>query len=412
MKISGIKSRVLQSVHESIYRHWVDPLQRRIPDLVTMKQGWRRTALLKCALWGVNVGRLAIIDFRAHVRRLRGPRWSVVYIGAGFSFEELCHILLPELADVEELPHVFLWQIPALAKKFADQGELVVCELNTVIRWRPRGAYVFTVPRWVRQALDIARPMEDILAAMNQNMRRSLRRMQKQGFDYVFTQDGEDFDLFYRKMYCPYISQRHGARAALSEYDDLRRQFERGGLILVRRDQELICGMLCRVVGDACEADQMGVHEGEFDQVREGANVALWWFMMDWARRNELRRFDFGASRAQTANGTFNFKRQWGTRVAPERDVHTEWVFYGEELLPGLRRHLNEQGFISRIDDLHYRTVLLGPGEELTGAELIRERQSAARCGLDGVLLISPGQAVRNRCTLVGSLRRIPVDLT
>jgi len=155
---------------------------------------------------------------------------------------------------------------------------------------------VFTVPRWVGQVLDIARPMADILAAMNQNIRRNLLRMQKQGFGYVFTQDREDFDLFYRKMYCPYI---------------------------------------------------------------------------------------------QTANGTFNFKRQWGTRVAPERDVHTEWIFCAEELSPDLRRRLNDQGFISRVGDLHCRVFLLGAEEELDAAR-VHERECASRYGLDGVLFISP----------------------
>jgi hypothetical protein len=311
-------------------------------------------------------------------------------MGAGFSFEELHHILFPRPADVEELPPVFLWQVPALAKKFADRGELVVCQLNRIIRWRPRGTYVFTVPDWIRQVLDIARPLEDILGAMNQNMRRNLRKMEKQGFSYVFTQEQEDFDLFYHRMYRPYIHMRYGTRFITAEYDPLRRQFEQGGLILVKRGQEPICGMLCRVVGDTCEADQMGVFEGQFDLVRKGASVALWWFMMDWARRNDLRRFDFGASRARTADGTFNFKRQWGTRVVSERDIHTKWVFYGEDLPLRLRHHLNEQGFISKVDGLHYRIVLLGPGEELTDAELAYERKSASGCGLDGVLLISP----------------------
>lgn len=386
----GIKSRVLREVHNLMYRYWVDPLQRRVSDWAAMKPGWRQRVLLKGALWGANLGRLAITDFRIHVKRLGGPDWSVVYIGAGFLFEELHHILFPKPAEVEELSRVFLWQVPALAKKFAGQGELVVCELNPIFRWRPRGAYVFTAACWIRQVLDIARPMENILAAMNQNMRRHLRKMKKQGFDYVFTQDQEDFDLFYYEMYRPYIYTRHGTRAMMAEYEPMCRQFKQGGLILVKRGHEPICGMLCRVVGDTCEAIQMGVHEEQFDQVRKEANVALWWFMMDWARRKGLRRFDFGSSRAQTANGTFNFKRQWGTQVVPVRDAYAEWVVYSESLPLRLRHHLNEQGFISQVGDLHYRVVLLGPGEELTGAELAREQKNASRCGLDGVLLISP----------------------
>ena len=393
-KITG---RVLHGVHSLLYRYWVDPLQRRIPDWATMRPGWWQGTLLQGAVWSANLVRLAITDFRVRIRRGRGPSWSVVYVGAGFSYEELFYILLPALQDVEELPPVFLWRVPALARESADHSELVVLELNQIVRWRPHGAYVFTAPCWIRQVLDIARPMEDILAAMNRNMRRNLRSMQGQGFDYVFTQNEQDFDLFYHRMYRPYIHERHGARAALGEYEDLRRRFKGGGLVLVRREQEPVCGALCQVVGDTCEADQMGVLEGKFDQVKSGVSVALRWFMIDWARRTGLRCFDFGRSRAQTANGTFNFKRQWGTRVVTDRDVHTEWVFYSEGFAPGLRHHLNEQGFISRVGDLHYRVVLLGPEEALTDAELACEQQKAVQCGLDGILLISPRRKLAYR---------------
>jgi hypothetical protein len=385
-----LKSRVLHGVHSLIYRYWVDPLQRRVPAWAEEKNGWRRRLLVASAVWGANLGRLVITDLRVSVRCLKGESWSAVYIGAGYSFEELHHILFPTPPEVKELPRVFLWQVPALARQFALSGELVVCELNHILRWRPKGAYVFTTPRWIRQVLDITRPADDILADMNQNTRRNLRKMTQQGFSYTFTQEPQDFDLFYHKMYRPYIQKRHGRRATQNEYEPLRCQFERGGLILVQQDQEPVCGMLCLTRGDICEAHQMGVHEDHLDQVKKGANVALWWFMMDWARRNNLCRFDFGASRAQTSNGTFNFKRQWGTHVYAMHDVHTEWVFYSENLSPALRDHLNELGFISAIDDRHYQVLLLNPEEQPGEADAAQKQKDAAHCGLDGVLLISP----------------------
>lgn len=107
MEARGIKSRFLQGVHELMYRRWVDPLQRRIPDWAAMGPGWRRRVLLGGALWGVNLGRLAITDFRVYVKSLKGDHWSVVYIGAGYSFETLRQVLFPRPADVEELPRVF-----------------------------------------------------------------------------------------------------------------------------------------------------------------------------------------------------------------------------------------------------------------------------------------------------------------
>jgi hypothetical protein len=153
MGVEGLVSFVLRGVHRAIYRYRFDPFQRRIPDLAAMKPGWWRSALLEGALWGANLGRLAITDLRAHVRRLKGADWSVSYIGARYSFEEVRHILFPRPAGVEESSRAFLWHVPALARRSARQGGLVVCELNQITRWRPRGKCVFTVPRWIRRCL-------------------------------------------------------------------------------------------------------------------------------------------------------------------------------------------------------------------------------------------------------------------
>jgi hypothetical protein len=383
-----LKSRLLRSVHDRIYRFWVDPLQHIVRRLEGQQAGvghWLR----RVALWGVNLGRLAITDFRVTLWRLSGPEGSVVYVGAGFSLEELRHILFAAPPAVAGLRRAFLWHAPALACQYAMQGDLVVYEQNTIARWRPRHGQVFVVPRWISQTLDIARPLPDILVDVNQNMRRALRKVEKRGFSYVFTQDRVDFDLFYHHMYRPYIQQRYGARAIVSSYHELNRLFAQGGLILVRRDTQPVCAMLCAIVGDTCKAGPMGVHESRFDEVGEGSNVALWWFMLDWARSRGLRRFDFGASRAQTANGAFNFKRQWGTRVGATLDLETEWLFYAENIPSTLRARLNQQGLITQKDGLHYRVWLLDPGVELSDADWAAWHDEAARCGLAGVLAIA-----------------------
>jgi hypothetical protein len=304
----------------------------------------------------------------------------------------LGHILFPTPPEPEEWPRAFLWQVPTLVRRFVRAGDLVVCELNEIVHLSPMGCDVFfVVPEWIKQILDEAsRPIDEILGAMNQTMRRHVRQIERNGFSYVFTQAQEDFDLFYHRMYRPYITSRHGGRGAvLREYEAVLRIFRQGGLILVRQGSNAVCGMLCDLAGDTCRAWQMGVWDGDFDWVRKGANVALWWFMLDWARQQGARRFDFGASRAQTANGTFRFKRQWGTHVYPDRDVYTRWTFFGLMLPAELREHLNAQGFITEVDSKCYQVLLLGPGEKLDPANLAHQLSESTSYGLDGLAIPS-----------------------
>ena len=87
---------------------------------------------------------------RVNVMRLKGPDWTIIYIGEWHSMEELRHVLFPSPADADHLERVFLWQVPALVRRFISDGEFVVCELNRLVPWHPQARYVFTAAPWVR----------------------------------------------------------------------------------------------------------------------------------------------------------------------------------------------------------------------------------------------------------------------
>jgi hypothetical protein len=176
----------------------------------------------------------------------------------------------------------------------------------------------------------------------------------------------------------------------LHDYTSVRDIFQKGGLILVRQGQEPVCGMICEISGDTCIAKQMGVMDGRFDLVKAGAEVALWWFMLDWAREQGAKNFNFGASWALTTNGTFNFKRQWGTRVRKFEAMHARWNFLAQSLPARLVDHLNTQGLITEYQNGFFSTVFLNPGESITGDKLADQRKRAAVFGLDNILAIAP----------------------
>lgn len=390
-KIGKGMAFALYLVNEGILRLLITPLERFvIPRLEKRTQSRFYKSLLKLALWLVVMGHIKKTDIRLTVKHWTGPNWSVVYIGRGTSPEAIKHYLFQSPPSEKELPRAFLWQVPGLIRKFTTKGELVVCEINRAVQFPKRKVDVFFItPLWIIQVLEgIHKPISDILEGMNQNTRRNIRRLEAQGFSYEFTSKLEDFDLFYNRMYLPYIKLRHAERSVLHDYDTLYKRFNLGGLILIKQDQSPVCGMMCQIKGDLCEAGSMGVQDGQFDLVKQGSNFALWWFMLDWARQQGAARFDFGPSRPVASDGVFNFKRQWGTRVYSDF-TREQWSFYGLNLPFELRQHLNQAGFISMMDNKGYRVVLSNPGSPSGGEDFTTLLKEANSCGLAGIYLIN-----------------------
>ena len=133
-----------------------------------------------------------------------------------------------------------------------------------------------------------------------------------------------------------------------------------GGLILIKDGHDPVCGGVFSLEGDMCVGQVMGVLDGDYNLVKRGVNVAVYWFVLHWAHDQGAQRFDFGTSRAQTSNGVFNFKRQWGTRVYLYKGLHTQWSFYAQTLPDKLRNHLNALEIITIVDGKCYELIMNG----------------------------------------------------
>lgn len=387
------KSRILRMINDTVYKYWVDPLQNRLAERETDQSGQLAKSKPAVTLWLLNLGRLVITRGQVKIIHLKGSDWSIAYIGTEISLEFIKAILFSSTAETpveaEVVRKGFVWQVPGLIEQLTSQYDMVLYEQNLNAHWMPRCEYVFSTPHWVRQVLDISRPIEEIQANMTQNMRRNLKKMIANGFSYVHTTDPADFDMFYYDMHIPYVTYRHDMAAEVGDYEAVRNVFASGGLILIKRDEQAICGMIGNAKGNLYTGHQMGVHKDHFDQVAEGSNVALWWFMMDWAKGLNLHYFDFGASYPTTGNGVFNFKRQWGTKATPGIDPVTRWVFAAKQLSPDLRQFLNECGFIGEVDGGLYQVIIPDPSETFGAEQAKSALTNAAKYGLDGVMLVA-----------------------
>jgi hypothetical protein len=402
----SIKSRGLPLVHASISRFWVQPLDERVIPLLEKKPGWLSNHLLRWASWWANAGRVIVNEMRLLKTRWVGPDWSVTYLGNGKSAEILCCSLFPALPEEVESTRISLWQVPALVRKHAQEGDLVVCELNQIIRLFPRGVdLALTTPRMVNQVIvDFDRPLDEIINDIQPHIRKRIKQFEAQGYSFEATHSEADFDLFYHHMYLPYITGRHTGRSLdLCCYDLLFRYFKEGVLILAKLHGEPIAGGILKPSGDQIMALEMGVLDGLYERVKQGSNAALWWFELLWAHKLGARVFVLGTSFALTSNGPFNFKRQWGTRVARVPYNHDNWSFFGKDLSSQLREYLSELGLITEVDGKYYQVLLHIPSGPDSEAKLANQLFHLSRCGIVGMMLISaegekqliPSEAVR-----------------
>jgi hypothetical protein len=390
---SRIKRRALHFVHAGIARFWVQPLEDRMIPALEKKSGWTAKHLLRWASWWANAGRVIVNEVRLVKKRWVGLHWSVTYIGTGERAEYLCNILFPTPPEEVEASLIFLWQVPGSVHMYAGRGDLVICELNQIVRLSPQGFNVFfTTPQSIQQVIDdFDRPMEEIMAGFQPHTRQRIRQLEEKGFSFELTHSKADFDLFFHRMYLPYTRGRHmGHSMILYDYESINSLFSKGVLILVKKDGETIAGGLRFLIGDTCTAYIMGVLDGRQDLVKQGSNVALAWFGMHWAHEQGARRYSLGLSFPLTSNGPFNFKRQWGARVDRDTINPSNWSFIGKDLSSPLREHLDKLGLITEIGGKHYQVRLYDPAKTGSETNIADELRHISNCGLAGIAVISP----------------------
>jgi hypothetical protein len=279
-------------------------------------------------------------------------------------------------------------------RKHSREGDLVVCELNQIVRLSPAGTDVFfKLPQIIKLVVPgIDRPTNEILADFQEHNRSRILRLERQGYSFETTHSKADFDLFYHRMYLPYISDRHSGRSAIiCSYDHVYHYFHDGVLILIKKDQEPIAGGVCQVYGDNCRGFHMGVLDGRYDLVKQGTNVALWWYSLLWGREHGARRLVLGSTLSLTTDGVFIFKRNWGAKIEKEPENHIQWSFFGKDLPTNLRDHLNGLGFITEMAGKYYQVLLNDISTPLDESKLAKQIQGLDRSGIAGIVVMSPG---------------------
>ena len=90
---------------------------------------------------------------------------------------------------------------------------------------------------------------------------------------------------------------------------------KKGELLLVKRGNEYVSGMLIYKAHSIPIVSYAGVKDGNRDLVKQGAISALYYYTIVWAKEKGYTKLDFGHCRPILNDGVFLYKKKFGMRI-------------------------------------------------------------------------------------------------
>ena len=222
-----------------------------------------------------------------------------------------------------------IW-IPALRRHIlsnADSFDLCIAVLPMKTESSLRGAYDYKCTKHIRQVIDTSGSWEEIRSKFSRKTRQITNAFQeKHGLSYRIANSGEEFDHFYYDMHVPLIQKRYGKLSVVQTYESTKKHFNKGRLLFVTKNDMPVAGALSVVKDGALNFRQSGVLDGDESHIKGGAQLALYYFQIMYAKENNLHAVDAGWSAPFLNDGVYMHKRAWGAAVFPA-DEERDWAY-------------------------------------------------------------------------------------
>ena len=176
--------------------------------------------------------------------------------------------------------------------------------------------------------IDVSNPWDVIRNSFGKNARRTERQIQEYGLSYRISNELEDFDYFYDRIYVPYLKMQFGMLAILHSRDEVKKYFDRGFLMFVIRNGVRIAGRLAYRDGSKLVCQFFGLLDGNKLYARIGAQRALYYFTIQYCKLIGIETIDPLSSRAFLNEAVYRHKREWNSHVLKSADLEYAVYFF------------------------------------------------------------------------------------
>jgi hypothetical protein len=289
----------------------------------------------------------------------------------------------------EEHRRKWVWQVLYAGRN----PSRAVTVLDTSLAWLRRfdRGRSYWLPSWVRTELDLADAEERM--RLSDNVRRDVRRIRKNRFDYRVSTDERDLVDFYQGMYLPYASLRYGKHSIVMSYDEMVGGIRAGWeLLLVRKEGEAVAGQLFAYRNGGVTWWALGVRDGDPALVRQGALAAAYCFGIQHLGVRNARRHDLGGARPFLTDGVLQFKRKWGARITGAHFEPPRWfVLRVSDASAAVRRFLHEQPFVCEDGRGLHGVTFVDESLRLSQDAVDVRRAEYAALGIERVEVVGAG---------------------
>ena len=260
----------------------------------------------------------------------------------------------------------------------------------------------FKGKQFVVMRIDLSGTFEDVKNRFHKKKRQiSNNILGKSGLTYRISNDLEDFDRFYRSMFLPLIRGRYADHASIESFEEMKRFFLQGFLLLVSHGGKVVSGALCIVKGDHLYFRRSGVLDADEKYIKMGAQNALYLFNIMHAKSLGLKFVDTMMSDAVMNDGVYRTKREWGATVYPDEESDSSVYYFIPRYSEKVADFFEMNPVIVHATDNRLTGIVGSHGiDEATEKELCDKYKAP---GIENLLVVTSG---------ISALRNIPLETT
>jgi hypothetical protein len=338
---------------------------------------------------------LASTHWRMPVERLHGTakvsgQPSTILVAgeeAGVGYLASCFFVAdPRREPMGSFP---LWTLERRLSLFGVGADMTIIRADRVsaaVYFRRR---YLAVPAWLDMIVRLPTDLE-ILIRASRDVKEDMRNIKRAKFDLRISTQEQDFDFFYHALYLPYMRQRHGASAHIRDSNWLRRCFRHGAILWISRGGRPHAAALVEQRKRVLCSRAIGVLDGNFEMLREGAVAAAYYHVIKFAYQRGCAWVDFGAVRPSLNDGLTRFKRKWGSELADLRRYHYFYLVQLNRWNPSVAGFLSEHPLIYRNRNNRFSALAaLISDQPASEEEAARARHLLWTEGLDNLDIVS-----------------------